>query len=97
MLGLVLPLPKAAKLGRPNFIIIFYDDLGYANIGSFSSYKNSTPSFDRMTAEGHKLTSFYVTSDDLIGAKGSGIREPGFVQNAKPLIRGSNYSLVTFY
>jgi hypothetical protein len=25
--------------------------------------------------------------DDLTGAKGSGTREPGFVQNAKPLTR----------
>ena len=93
----MLPLPKAAKLGRTNFIIIFYDDLGYANIGSFGFYKHSTPSLDRMTAEGRKLTSFYVTSDDLSGAKGSGIREPEFVQNAKLHISGSNYSLVTFY
>ena len=87
LLGLVLALPKAAKLERPNFIIIFCDDLGYADIGPFGSDKNSTPSLARMTAEGRKLTSFYVTSDDLTGAKGSGTREPGFIQNAKPLTR----------
>ena len=67
----MVPLPKAAKLGRTNFIFIFYDDLGYANIGSFGFYKHSTPSLVRMTAEGRKLTSIYVTSDDLTGAKGS--------------------------
>ena len=87
LLGLVLPLSKAAKLERPNFIIIFCDDLGYADIGPFGSDKHSTPSLDRMTAEGRKLTSFYVTSDDLTGAKGSGTRDPGFIQNAKPLTR----------
>ena len=87
LFGLVLPLSKAAKLERPNFIIIFCDDLGYADIGPFGSDKHSTPSLDRMTAVGRKLTSFYVTSDDLTGAKGSGTREPGFIQNAKPLTR----------
>ncbi len=62
LLGLVLPLPKAAKLGRPNFIIIFCDDLGYADIGPFGSDKHRTPSLDRMAEEGRKFTSFYVTS-----------------------------------
>ena len=62
LLGLVLPLAKAAKLGRPNFIIIFCDDLGYADIGPFGSDKHRTPSLDRMAAEGRKFTSFYVTS-----------------------------------
>ena len=62
LLGLVLPLPKAANLGRPNFIIIFCDDLGYADIGPFGSDKHRTPSLDRMAEEGRKFTSFYVTS-----------------------------------
>ncbi|SVD31426.1 uncharacterized protein METZ01_LOCUS384280, partial [marine metagenome] len=62
LLGLVLPLAKAAKVERPNFIIIFCDDLGYADIGPFGSDKHRTPNLDRMAAEGRKLTSFYVTS-----------------------------------
>lgn len=46
----------------PNFIIIFIDDLGYADIGPFGSKLNRTPNLDRMAAEGMKLTSFYVAS-----------------------------------
>lgn len=92
-----MPLSKAAMLGRPNFIIIFCDDLGYADIGPLGSDENSTPSLARMTAAGRKITSFYVTSDDLAGAKGSGTRELGFVQNAEPLTAGSYFSVVTFY
>lgn len=52
----------AGKTRRPNFIIIFCDDLGYGDIGCFGSTKNRTPNLDRMAAEGTRFTSFYVTS-----------------------------------
>jgi arylsulfatase A len=55
-------LPDAQR--PPNFVIVFADDLGYADIGSFSTRdakaKPRTPNLDRMAAEGIRLTSFYV-------------------------------------
>ena len=45
----------------PNFIVIFCDDLGYADLGCFGSEKIKTPHLDRMAAEGMRLTSFYST------------------------------------
>ena len=45
----------------PNFIVIFCDDLGYADLGCFGSEKIKTPNLDRMAAEGMRLTSFYST------------------------------------
>ena len=48
---------------KPNFILIFVDDLGYNDIGPFGSKLNRTPNLDRMAAEGRKLTSFYVTAN----------------------------------
>ena len=47
--------------GKPNFIIIFCDDLGYADIGPFGSNSHRTPNIDRMASEGICLTSFYST------------------------------------
>ena len=48
----------------PNVIIIYADDLGYADIGPFSARKGAqrprTPNLDRMAAEGIRLTDFYV-------------------------------------
>ena len=48
----------------PNIIIVVADDLGYADIGSFServgAARPQTPNLDRMAAEGIRLTSFYV-------------------------------------
>src|SRR5512145_742809 len=47
--------------GRPpNFVIIFADDLGYADIGSFGASGYKTPNLDRIAREGARLTDFYV-------------------------------------
>ncbi len=46
----------------PNFIIIFCDDLGYADIGPFGSQVNRTPHIDRMADQGMTFTDFYSTS-----------------------------------
>ena len=51
----------SAEERLPNFVVIFCDDLGYADLGSFGSKKIKTPNLDRMAAEGIRLTSFYST------------------------------------
>ena len=50
---------QSATPTRPNFVIIYVDDMGYGDIGPFGSTLNRTPNCDRMAAEGMKLTSFY--------------------------------------
>ncbi len=49
-----------AAPGRPNFIVILIDDMGYGDIGPYGSKLNRTPCLDRMATEGMKLTSFYA-------------------------------------
>ena len=49
-------------MNKPNFIVIFCDNLGYGDIGCFGSQVHRTPHLDRMAQKGMKLTSFYVTS-----------------------------------
>jgi arylsulfatase A len=51
----------AAAPATPNIVLIFIDDLGYADIGPFGNTKVRTPHLDKMTAEGMKFTSFYAT------------------------------------
>ena len=58
-LSLVFVAPIFAE-DRPNFVIIFIDDMGYGDIGPFGSTDNHTPNLDRMAEEGMKLTSFYA-------------------------------------
>lgn len=44
---------------RPNFVIIFADDLGYRDVGCFGAEGFQTPNLDRMAAEGVRFTDFY--------------------------------------
>ena len=51
---------RAAESAKPNVVIIYIDDLGYADIGPFGATKQKTPNLDRMAQEGMKLASFYA-------------------------------------
>jgi arylsulfatase A-like enzyme len=53
-------LDKKAAAKRPNFIIVFCDDMGYADIGPFGAEGYQTPHLDRMAKEGIKFTDFYA-------------------------------------
>jgi arylsulfatase A len=45
---------------RPNFIILFADDLGYGDLQCYGHPTIRTPNLDNMAKEGLKLTCFYV-------------------------------------
>lgn len=49
-----------AAPGKPNFILILADDMGYGDIGPFGSTRNRTPNLDRLAREGMRFTSFYA-------------------------------------
>lgn len=55
----VLPAASAPN-SKPNFIVIFCDDMGYADIGPFGAKGYATPNLDRMAAEGMIFTDFHV-------------------------------------
>ncbi|MCH7945478.1 MAG: sulfatase [Armatimonadetes bacterium] len=47
---------------RPNFIIIFLDDVGYGDLSSYGQTNYQTPHLDRLAAEGTRFTDFLVAS-----------------------------------
>lgn len=53
---------RAQQTAQPptNFVIIFCDDLGYGDLGSFGHPTIRTPNLDRMAAEGQRWTNFYA-------------------------------------
>jgi arylsulfatase A len=61
VLLLVLFVATACVAKPPNVVVIFMDDMGYADIGPFGAVGYETPHLDRMAAEGRKFTNFYVT------------------------------------
>ncbi len=85
---------------KPNVVIIFIDDLGYADIGPFGATKQKTPNLDRMAAEGMKLTSFYAApvcsvsrAQMMTGCYGARVSVPGVYFPAGP--QGLNPKEVT--
>ncbi len=50
--------PKKSK--PPNIVVLFADDLGYGDLGSFGHPTIRTPNLDRMAQQDVKLTSFYA-------------------------------------
>ncbi len=46
----------------PNVVVIFIDDMGYADIGPFGASDYPTPHLDQMAREGMKFTDFVVSS-----------------------------------
>ncbi|MCB0730218.1 MAG: sulfatase [Ignavibacteriae bacterium] len=46
----------------PNIVLIFMDDLGYADIGSFGAKGYSTPNLDKLAEEGMILTDFHAAT-----------------------------------
>lgn len=45
----------------PNVVIMFVDDMGYADIGAYGQAAYATPNLDAMAREGVKFTDFYVS------------------------------------
>jgi arylsulfatase A len=68
--GMTIPACRSAmsvsaaegKKRPPNFIIIFIDDMGYADVGCFGAEGYQTPNIDRMAAEGMRCTDFYAAA-----------------------------------
>ena len=49
-----------AATERPNILIIFTDDQGYADLACFGSRKHKTPRMDQLAKEGTRFTNFYA-------------------------------------
>lgn len=47
---------------RPNIILVFIDDMGWADLSCFGNKEAKTPNIDRMAAEGIAFEQFYVNS-----------------------------------
>lgn len=53
---------EETKMTKPNFVIIFADDMGYGDLGINGHPTIKTPNLDRMATEGQKWTNFYVAA-----------------------------------
>ena len=56
------PLTHSQDSKRPNIILIFCDDLGYGDLGTYGSQANRTPRIDGLAEGGRVFTDFYSSS-----------------------------------
>lgn len=57
----LVPLSSPSADRTPNFVLIYIDDMGYADIGPFGASAYKTPNLDRLAKEGRIFTDFYVS------------------------------------
>ena len=55
-------LPCRAADPPPNFVIVYCDDMGYADVGCFGATGYTTPNIDRLAREGMRLTDFHTAA-----------------------------------
>ena len=60
-MALLIVFPGRATIAadKPNFVIVYCDDLGYRDVGCFGSPNIKTPHIDRLATEGIRFTDFY--------------------------------------
>jgi len=61
----LMPAPKKDRVAvktKPNIILVFIDDMGWADFSSFGNKDAKTPNIDRMAMEGIAFEQFYVNS-----------------------------------
>ncbi|MDF2158296.1 sulfatase [Algoriphagus sp. CAU 1675] len=52
--------PFKSEDSSPNIILIFADDLGYGDLGTYGATEWETPNLDRLAKDGTRFTQFYV-------------------------------------
>ena len=78
----VLPSLFAAenlRSDKPNIVILFADDLGYADLGCQGSEEVESPHIDSIAANGARFTSGYVTAPQCCPSRAGLL--PGRYQN----------------
>jgi arylsulfatase A len=61
----------SAVAGPPNFVLIYCDDLGYADIDTFGTHDWQTPHLHQMAKEGMRLTDFHSAAAVCSASRGA--------------------------
>jgi len=59
---LLAPSLAGAEVVGLNIVLMFVDDMGYGDVGSYGAESYETPHIDRLAEQGIRLTDFYVSS-----------------------------------
>ncbi|MEN8122496.1 MAG: sulfatase-like hydrolase/transferase, partial [Bacteroidota bacterium] len=65
------PDDKTQNSNKPNIVLIFIDDMGYADVGCFGATDYKTPNIDQLANEGARFTDFYVSQAVCSASRGA--------------------------
>ncbi len=67
----VLAHQSVAEVDRPNFVLMFVDNVGYGDLGCYGNTEVKTPNIDRLATEGVRCTDFYIGSPSCTPSRGA--------------------------
>ena len=84
---------ESGDAGRPNFLIIMTDDMGYTDLGAFGGNDIATPNLDQLAFDGIRFTNFHghlsCAPSRATLISGTGNHEAGLgTQTDQPSFRG---------
>ena len=63
LMALIALVPGFASAeGKPNVVLIYIDDLGYGDLGTYGTPDIPTPHIDQLAAEGVQCNTSYITN-----------------------------------
>ena len=62
LLLLSLPVSAASLADQPNILLIYVDDLGFGDLGSYGHPSIKTPNIDALARDGMMFTNYYAPS-----------------------------------
>jgi arylsulfatase A-like enzyme len=91
--------PPVVSSSKPNIVLLFADDAGYADFGFHGSHHFKTPHLDALARSGVRLSNFYVTGATC-GPSRAGLlagryqQRFGFEENNVPSVMSSSSKLL---
>jgi len=77
---------------RPNFVIIFADDLGYGDISCYNPKATRTPNLDQLAEEGFRSTDFFVPANVCSPSRAALLTGRYPMRCGMPVARNENHS-----
>ncbi|MDA8634481.1 sulfatase-like hydrolase/transferase [Verrucomicrobiales bacterium] len=82
---------------KPNFVIIFADDLGYGDISCYNPEAPETPNLDQLAAEGFRSTDFFIPANVCSPSRAALLTGRYPMRCGMPVARNENHPKYTDY
>ncbi len=82
---------KDSKARKPNFVVIFADDLGYGDISCYNPNGVDTPNIDKLAAEGLRSIDFFVPANVCSPSRAALLTGRYPMRCGMPVARNANF------